>query len=57
MKNIFDFNHIDCSMNKEKLSEIKALYRFYHSAGVIKKLTNTLRESIYCLTCLPPLLL
>ena len=30
MKNIFDFNHIDNNVNEENLSEIKALYRFYH---------------------------
>ena len=30
MKDIFDFNHLDSNMNKEKLSEIKALFKFYH---------------------------
>jgi len=28
--NIFNFNHIDRNISKEKLSEIKALYQFYH---------------------------
>ena len=27
---IFNFNHIDKNISKEKLSEIKALYQFYH---------------------------
>ena len=29
-KDIFNFNHIDKNISKEKLSEIKALYKFYH---------------------------
>ena len=29
-KDIFNFNHIDSTIKKEKLSELRVLYKFYH---------------------------
>lgn len=30
MKDVFDFNHIDKSLSKEKISSIKDFYKYYH---------------------------
>ena len=32
---IFDFDHIDKSIDENQLDEIKALYRFYHKFLVV----------------------
>ena len=30
MQNLFDFNHIDPSIDKETQEELKQLYKYYH---------------------------
>ena len=30
MKNLFDFNHIDATINEETKEELKKLYKYYH---------------------------
>ena len=57
MKDLFDFNHIDPSINEETKKELKEMYKYYHKLWWCHKKTGTTQknksccQSCFCLSC------